>query len=75
MFAETPTPPRGNITLDDRLDHIDTSLNEIKHTMAEEKTSIALIQSKLALHDTILMGTCGVVGVAIVSAIMVLVLK
>lgn len=75
MGAETPDPYRGNITLDDRLDHIDTSLTEIKNTMAEEKTSIALIQSKLALHDTILMGTCGVVGVSIIAAVMAMVIK
>jgi hypothetical protein len=74
-MSDTPTPQYGNITLDERLERIDTSLIEIKEGMAEEKTSIALIQSKLALHDTILMGTCGVVGVAIVSAVMVMVLK
>jgi len=65
----------GGISLDDRLESIDNSLHAITTAIGEEKTAVALIQSKLALHDTILMGVCGTVGVAVISTILSLVLR
>jgi hypothetical protein len=72
---ESTTLPIGGISLGDRLESIDASLRDIKTSMAEEKTDVALIKSKLALHDLILMGACGTVGVGVIGAVLVLVLK
>ena len=78
MSAEDSTTRRitaGGISLDDRLESIDNSLQAITAAINEEKTAVALIQSKLALHDMILMGVCGTVGISVISAVLALVLR
>jgi hypothetical protein len=73
--GETPTPLRairqGGIPLEDRLENIEGMCQQILTKGNETTTKVALIESKLALHDTILMGVCGIVGVTIISAVLV----
>lgn len=71
--SETPTPLRvirqGSINLEDRLESIEAILRQILEKENATTTDVALIQAKLALHDMILMGVCGVVGSALLIAI------
>ena len=73
---DTPTTrlPVGGMSLDDRLDRIETMCREILTKENATTTEVALIKSKLDLHDRILMGVCGTVGVVIVTAVVGLVI-
>ncbi len=68
---ETPTPMRriGAISLEDRLYEIERLLRELLARENVAATDVALIKSKLELHDRILMGVCGVIGLAVLGAI------
>ncbi len=74
--SDTPTPLqnvriRGGLSLEERLERIETMCEQILEKENATITEVALIKSKLALHDLILMGVCGVVGITVVGAILV----
>lgn len=74
MSDQMETPPglrrlgSGSISLEDRLESIETMCREILTKENATITDVALIKSKLELHDKILMGVCGIVGTAIITA-------
>lgn len=80
MSDQMETPPglrrlaAGGMTLDDRLENIERLLHELLTRENMAATDVALIKSKLDLHDKILMGVCGIVGTAIITAIIGLVI-
>jgi len=55
---------RGSIQLDERLDSIDQKLDRLLIQSASVDKRVSLIEVKLELHDRILMGISGVVGLA-----------
>ena len=72
----------GVVTLDDRLENIETmlrtsasSIANIAASISQASTEVALIKAKLDLHDKILMGVCGIVGTAVVGALVTLVVR
>lgn len=74
--SDTPTRrlPAGGLSLEDRLDNIESLLQQLLARENVAATDVALIKSKLELHDKILMGVCGIVGTVIITAIISLVI-
>jgi len=66
--------PAGGMSLENRLENIENLLHELLKRENVAATDVALIKSKLELHDKILMGVCGIVGTAIVTAVIGLVI-
>lgn len=65
----------GGISLDERLSNIDEKLDKILDLYTNVDKRVSLIESKLELHDKILMGVCGAVGLTVVSALLAVVIK
>ena len=65
----------GGISLDERLTIIDEKLDKIIDLYTSVDKRVSLIESKIDLHDKILMGVCGAVGVAVLTAVLTLVIK
>ena len=66
-------PAVGGLTLDERLDRIEGKIDTMMETEHDVNTAIARVQDKLELHDKILMGVCGTVGISILAALLKLV--
>lgn len=65
----------GGISLEDRLKAMDEKLDQILDGAAQVDKRLAVVESKLDLHDKILMGVCGTVGISVVAAVMTAVIK
>ncbi len=63
-----PTPSRGNLTLDERLERIEGQLNKIQE-------AIDGIPTRVRALEFVVYGGCGVVLVAVLGALIALVLR
>ncbi len=68
MTHDDATPSRGNLTLDDRLERIEAQLTAIQ-------VSIEGIPTRVRALEYVVYGGCGVVLLAVLSALIALVMK
>jgi hypothetical protein len=68
--ANTPTPPAGSITLDQRLADMDAKLDQIVENQSVGSRRFALHGIRLLALETIVYGACGIAGgVAVFKAV------
>ncbi len=63
--------PAGAISLADRVVNIESMCKAILEQENVKTTDIALIKSKLSLHDWFIGGICSAVGLSVVAAILI----
>lgn len=68
MSHDDPTPSRGNLSLDDRLERIEVQLRQIQD-------SLDGIPSRVLALERVVYGGCGVVLVAVLGALVALVVR
>ena len=69
------TPRRGDMTLDDRLEAIETTLQDILKVQTANSTKEAQIHLRLRALEIIVYGGCAMALTAVVGALLVLVIK
>jgi hypothetical protein len=75
MSHDDPTPTRGNLTLDERLERIEGAQTRANGALDAIKDAIAGLPLRVRALEIVVYGGCGVALIALLGALIALVLK